>query len=198
MSKIEYQNWSTEIFQGFYESELYNGDTEYSFNTNSDDEQGYELQDWEGFTTAVAQDCAAGLWQCLNQEQEIIKSIEYKGLYSPRYYNFETDKLNLIIDCDVEALKKYCFEDNKAEFDVYLHDNFTSYDGFISFVPNNVKEFMSEYEDDTDRMLNVMIEFYLLQNLNLLAYNTLCTEWARQRLCEYMKPVEQEDESCNE
>lgn len=192
MQKVEYQNWSREIFQGFYESELYCSDIESDFNCDSDEVR--EIKDWQGFTTAVAQDCADCLWQCLNQKQEIIKSIEYKGLYSPKYYNFETDKLELIIECDIEALKTYCFKDNCGDFDLYLCDNFTSYDGFISFVPNHVKEFMSKYEDDTERLLNVMIEFYLLQNLNLLAYDTLCAEWARQRLCEYMEPVEADNE----
>lgn len=195
MSKIEYQNWSREIFQGFYESNLYNSDTEFYFNDGEDTER--EIKDWQGFTTAVAQDCTACLWQYLNQEQKIIKSIEYKGLYSPEYYNFETDKLNLIVDCDIEALKKYCFEDNKAKFDSYLHDNFTSYDGFISFVPNNIKEFISKYEDDTERLQNVMIEFYLLQNLDVSEYNEYCIESAQDRLYEYMEPVEQEGEPCS-
>lgn len=199
MSKIEYQNWSTEIFQGFYESELYNSDTEYSFNTNYDeDEQGFELQDWEGFTQAVAKEHADLLFDNLEQKEQIIKSIEYKGLYSPKYYNFETDKLDLIVDCDVEALKKYCFEDNKDEFDTYLHDNFTSYDGFISFVPNNAKEFMLKYEDDTERLLNVMIEFYILQNLDLETYRYATVEYAQDCLYDHMKPVKQEDKSCNE
>lgn len=196
MSKIEYQNWSTEIFQGFYESELYYSDIESDFNCGCDEVR--ELKDWQGFTTEVAKNCAEGLFEYLEQEQEIIKSIEYKGLYSPRYYNFETDKLDLIVNCDIEALKKYCFEDNKARFDTYLHDNFTSYDGFISFVPNNAKEFVLRYEDDTERLLNIMIEYYLLENLDMPAYNDYCVEQARQRLCEYMEPVEQEDESCNE
>jgi hypothetical protein len=188
MSKIEYENWSREIFQGFYESELYYSDIESDFNCDCDEVR--ELKDWKGFTTTVAQDCTACLWQCLNQEQEIIKSIEYKGLYSPKYYNFETDKLELVIDCDIEALKTYCFKDNCGDFDLYLYENFTSYDGFVSFVPNNLKEFYAKYEDDTERLLNVMIEFYLLQNLDLLAYRDSCAEWARQRLCEYMEPVE--------
>lgn len=192
MSKVEYQNWSTEIFQGFYESELYNSDTEYNFNANDDGEQGFELQDWEGFMQAVAKEHADLLFDNLEQKEQIIKSIEYKGLYSPRYYNFETDKLNLIIDCDIEALKTYCFDDNKAEFDTYLHDNFTSYDGFISFVPNNVKEFASKYEDDTERLLNVMIEFYILQNLDLETYRYATVEYAQDCLYDYMKPVKQE------
>lgn len=198
MSKIEYQNWSTEIFQGFYESELYNSDTEYSFNTNNDEDgQGYELQDWEGFTQAVAKEHADLLFDNLEQKEQIIKSIEYKGLYSPRYYNFETDKLDLIVDCDIEALKGYCFKNYKA-FDLYLHDNFTSYDGFISFVPNNVKEFAEKYEDDKERLLNVMIEFYILQNLDLETYRYATVEYAQDCLYDHMKPVEQEDESCSE
>ena len=192
MSKIEYENWSRDIFQGFYESELYNSDTEFYFNDGEDIER--EIKDWKGFTTAVAQDCAEGLWQYLEQKTEIIKSIEYKGLYSPKYYNFETDKLELVIDCDIEALKTYCFKDNCGLFDLYLYENFTSYDGFISFVPNNVKEFMSKYEDDTERLLNVMIEYYLLNNIDLNAYSEHCAECAQDRLYEYMKPVEADNE----
>ena len=199
MSKIEYQNWSTEIFQGFYESELYNSNTEYTFNTNNDeDEQGYELQDWVGFTQAVAKAHADLLFDNLEQKEQIIKSIEYKGLYSPKYYNFETDKLELVIDCDIEALEKYCFEDNCGDFDLYLCDNFTSYDGFISFVPNHVKEFVLKYECDTERLLNVMIEYYLLKNLDLERYRYATVEYTQDCLYEYMEPVEQEDESCNE
>lgn len=191
MSKIEYQNWSTEIFQGFYESELYNSDTEYSFNTNNDeDEQGYELQDWKGFTQAVAKAHADLLFDNLEQKEQIITAIEYKGLYSPKYYNFETDKLELVIDCDVEALKRYCFKDNCGDFDLYLYENFTSYDGFISFVPNNGKEFYARYEDDTERLLNVMIEFYLLRNLDLETYRYATVEYAQDCLYDYMKPVE--------
>ena len=195
MQKVEYQNWSREIFQGFYESELYNSDTEYNINTNCEEgEQGYELQDWEGFTQAVAKAHADLLFDNLEQKEQVIKSIEYKGLYSPRYYNFETDKLELVIDCDVEALKTYCFKDNCGEFDLYLYDNFTSYDGFISFVPNNVKEFMSKYEDDTERLLNVMIEFYILQNLDLETYRYATVEYAQDCLYDHMKPVEADNE----
>lgn len=190
MSKIEYENWSREIFQGFYESELYNSDTEFYFNDGEDIER--EIKDWKGFTTAVAQDCAEGLWQYLEQKTEIIKSIEYKGLYSPKYYNFETDKLELVIDCDIEALKTYCFKDNCGDFDLYLYENFTSYDGFISFVPNNLKEFYTKYEDDTERLLNVMIEYYLLNNIDLNAYSEHCAGCAQDRLYEYMKPIKQE------
>lgn len=48
MSKIEYQNWSTEIFQGFYESELYNSDTEYSFNTTATMSKGMNCKTGRG------------------------------------------------------------------------------------------------------------------------------------------------------
>jgi hypothetical protein len=197
MQKVEYQNWSIEIFQGFYESELYNSDTEYSFNANSDDEQGFELQDWEGFTQAVAKAHADLLFDNLEQKEQIITAIEYKGLCSPKYYNFETDKLELIIECDIEALKGYCFN-NYKDFDTYLHENFTSCDGFISFVPNNVQEFASRYKDDTERLLNVMIEYYLLRNLDLETYRYATVEYAQDCLYDHMKPVEQEDKPCSE
>ena len=188
MSKIEYQNWSTEIFQGFHESELYNSNTEYDFNAN--DEQVFELQDWKGFTQAVAKAHAGLLFDNLEQKEQIITAIEYKGLYSPKYYNFETDKLELVIDCDIEALKTDCFKDNCGDFDLYLYENFTSYDGFISFIPNNLKEFYVKYKDDTERLQNVMIEFYLLRNLDLETYRYATVEYAQDCLYDYMKPVE--------
>ena len=81
--KINYNNWSTKIFEGFYESNLYNSDSLYWI-TQTDREEGY------------------------------------------------------------------------------LKDNFTSYDGFISFIENNICTFKEQYKTDKNKCLNVMIEYYLL------------------------------------
>lgn len=138
--KHTYNNWSTKIFEGFYESNLYNSDTLYYLTQN---DRGEYLKD--------------------NQEYDIIQDMKLKDLYSPKYYNYETDSLIINVKLNLRKLKTFCFKTYRNEFDKYLHDNFTSYDGFISFVSNNINGFIEDYKQPcNDREINVMIEFYLL------------------------------------
>lgn len=165
--KINYNNWSTKIFEGFYESNLYNSDSLYWI-TQTDREEGYLKEneeydiDFEKFTDSVAKFAVEELKEVINQNDNIIKSMKYKRLYSPRYYNFETDSLLIDIDVNIKNLKNYCFRIHKNDFNQYLKDNFTSYDGFISFIENNICTFKEQYKTDKNKCLNVMIEYYLL------------------------------------
>ena len=117
MAKIEYYNWSTRIFDGFYESTLYNSDTEYNLNNilqDDENEAEYEL-DFKSYTEAVA-DFAVELLKdyCIN-DNNIINSMTYKRLSSPRYYNFDTDKLVIDIEYNEVLLLEY-IENNKKDF----------------------------------------------------------------------------------
>lgn len=87
----------------------------------------------------------------------------YDGMYHPRYYNFETDAVEFTLRYSDEfksCLTKYV-EDNKKLFDTYLHDNFTTLDGFISFTPNNYDEWLDGFNDDDARCVSVLIGYYL-------------------------------------
>ena len=52
--KIKYINWSTAIFPGFYESELYNSDTLYNITENDSDElkegEYYDFTEPDGYS----------------------------------------------------------------------------------------------------------------------------------------------------
>lgn len=67
------------------------------------------------------------------------------GFYSPREYNFSTDCLDFDMTINYRELVKAVkgLKDDQ-EFKTYLHDHFTSYDGFISFTPNNYDDILSE------------------------------------------------------
>ena len=169
--KYEYQNWSCAVFQGFYESPLYYCDTEYYLNEylNEDNEvkKEYEI-DFIPYTQAVCE-YAVELLDEYCTDNNIIRSMEYKSMSSPQYYNYSTDKLNIIIDLNLTKLKKY-IKDNAEDFNMYLKDNFTSYDGFCSFVSNSYKGFMNDYKEDfcgvdRDRCINVMVEYYILNQI---------------------------------
>lgn len=167
--KLQYVNWSTRIFSGFYESELYNSDTEYRLNELMQDEdhpETYEL-DFEPYERAVSEFAVELLKDyCITYAPDnIINSMDFVKLSSPRYYNFETDKLVIDVDFNLTKLKAY-IKKYRADFNQYLKDNFTSYDGFISYVANNYNDFMSEYTFEPwnkEKCLNVMLEYYILR-----------------------------------
>lgn len=164
--KHTYNNWSCKIFEGFYESSLYNSDSLYYIELQ-DREEGY-LQpnesydiDWDNFTDSVARQVTSNLYDVI-PNNEIIQNISFKSLYSPRYYNYETDSLILELNLNLTRLKTYCFTTHKKDFNQYLKDNFTSYDGFISFIPNNLIDFKELYSKNNTKLVNTMIEYYLL------------------------------------
>jgi hypothetical protein len=169
--RYEYQNWACAIFMGFYESPLFYSDTEYYLNEyyNEDNEVKKEYEvDFIPYTQAVCE-YATDLLADYCVDNNIVKSMQYKSMSSPQYYNYSTDKLNIIVDLNLTKLKKF-IRDNKEDFNMYLHDNFTSYDGFCSFVSNNYNKFMQDYKEDfcgvdKCRCINVMLEYYILTKI---------------------------------
>lgn len=164
--KYIYQNWSPVIFMGFYESILFNSDSEYYLNECLQDEdhpEQYEI-DFETYTQEVSEYATELLKDYIINDDNIVKNMKFISLYSPRYYNYDTDRLNIEMNINLNKLKAY-IKKNKTDFNLYLKDNFTSYDGFISFVENNYTCFKEQYTYDKNRCLNVMIEYYILNQL---------------------------------
>ena len=96
-----------------------------------------------------------------------VLSLEFIKVDSPKYCNYSTDKLvcNIEINKDVfvHELRKHDF-DNWEQF---LKDNFTSYDGFISFYPNTAiewDELINEKIEDYNVIIETLLQFYLEQN----------------------------------
>lgn len=159
-------NHSYAIFPGFYESVLSNGDDFIEWNVEDDCE--IEYIDFKKYMHEVGVLYTKCLWNEVveNVEELIISDFKFVSIYSPAFYNYSTDKLEIEMEVDFEKLKTYCFELNAAEFENYLKENFTSRSGFISFVPNNGQEFRVYLENEQEQALDVMIEFYLLQTVN--------------------------------
>ncbi len=110
-------------FPGFYESEL-------SYLIDREDEQREEngdpaISDYKAARLALSQ-----VWiDALNGE--LGTAFEFSELWSPREYNFGTDKLYVTIaPADVEKLRQY---HGSAELGRIIAEECKSYDGFISF-----------------------------------------------------------------
>lgn len=192
-------NVDCSYFEGFYESLLYNSDTEYYFNQEREEgKPECELKDFAGFSEAVAKHAVYEIVSELRFNDTPLKSIDYVGIDSPQYYNFTTDKLKMKVKYDSKSLKSY-MRKHESEFADYLYDHFTSYDGFISFVANNPHEFylqMQEGESERQRGLEIMIDFIIQNELGEsgcedVRFNT--ADYAREALYEYMEPVSESE-----
>lgn len=200
MSKMKYINWTATIFPGFYESDLYNSDTLYNINY-SQDEGEPELDFCEGgfekYCESVAKQAAELLACDLDQDQDIIRESQFVALHSPRYYNFETDKIECELDLDWPALVVWV-KQNLTLFEDYLKENFTSRDGFWSFVPNNTREFFNQLDDDFEKLSQVMIEFYILNHLDQDLWREHLWEIASNTIYEYLESVATDEQQNNQ
>lgn len=190
--KHTYHQYSLSLFEGFYESNLYNSDTEYYLNEylngTSDNPKAYEIKDFAGFCRKVSEYAVSLLESDLNVDSDILSDFRLLEIDSPRYYNFRTDRLILSVNVDVDLLQGYAYSSHPIEFESYLKENFTSYDGFISFVPNNLSDFLEWAEQEQDRAIDVLIEFYLLSRIDLDSYHRDLYEKANELQMEFIEP----------
>lgn len=184
------------FFPGFYESTLYNSDSEYyASEVLSENGESYELKDFEGFKNAVGREAAKILYESLSLEcYDIIKDVKFNSINSPRFYNFETDKLILKVKLNKRGLLRW-IKEYKTDFNSYLKENYTSRDGFWSFIENNFNDFMQQYESEgrVGRCVDVMLDFYFSTQFDKYESNPFeyeLTEAADSLLFEYMEPTE--------
>lgn len=69
-------------------------------------------------------------------------ALEYESLKSPKYYNFETDRIYAHISLkDAQSLFDFV---NQGQLSATIKENFTSRSGFISFYSNDVLEWLAK------------------------------------------------------
>lgn len=76
-------------------------------------------------------------------ENNLASNVEFVKLVSPKFYNYSTDKIIIKGTFNIPVIIKV-INNNLENFKNFLKDNYTSYDGFISFIANNSNEFLSE------------------------------------------------------
>lgn len=89
---------------------------------------------------------------------EIFPSFRYnfEKVVSPKQYNYGTDEIYATANFDMKEIIDYLVA-NKESFDSYAKDNFSSYDGFVSFLPNNYDEFLNEMNKADERTMSSFI-----------------------------------------
>ena len=101
--------------------------------------------------------------------KSVLPSFNYtfERIQSPKYYNYGTDEIYALATFDTDELLNYLIK-NGDKFEEYCKNNFSSYDGFISFLPNNAYEFVEKMKtaDASDKSSFVLgaISFVLENN----------------------------------
>lgn len=199
-------------FYGFYNTIYYNCEMENDYNEMMDGEgdesldknhKHYELVHYDEYQKDLCKK-----WVDLVRHQletatgNVIRSIKYKRLDSPRFYNFETDKLVASINFRINALKRWCFITKPDKFNEYLNEHYSSYDGFCSFIPNCIGEFKQKYykeyttnkERENNNLFNVMLEFYLECQVDFETdVNESLEYWINDEFPNYMELVDDEE-----
>lgn len=100
---------------------------------------------------------------------EIIDDEDNIEVISPTYYNYRTDSCYCLVETNIETLQELKNFGLKNEEDVqeYLRNHFTSYEGFHSFISNDIEYWkqldINEYVEET-RYLIALLDIIIALN----------------------------------
>lgn len=153
---------------------LFSGTYETIWNAHEYDDNGYEFEldyttkDLMKSITEAYQENTIAILNDLRGKVDFIENIEFLGTYySPRQYNFSTDVIDFTLTINWAKLLKTLHKLKKDKlFHKFLKDNFSSYDGFISFTPDNFDDLETEILNDlqeSEQSIGAIIQ-YLTSN----------------------------------
>ena len=106
-----------------------------------------------------------------------ISDIETVSINSPRFYNFECDELyfDLIVENQfnnniIDKINNLS-TDELIRFNTYLKDNYSSYDGFVSFTSNNSLDVINNVKNYDERDISAFLNWYIFDFLNEIDEN---------------------------
>ena len=179
-------------FPGFYESIFCNSDEffddEYELRESLKEivvdeklDVAYEYEDFEQYkkdvSKAYLEYYVEKIIDCLPSKIsdddcfkfEIVDDEDNIEVISPKYYNYTTDSCYCLVETNIETLQKLKNFGLKNEEDVqeYLRNHFTSYNGFHSFVSNDIEYWkqldIKEYVEET-RYLIALLDMIIALN----------------------------------
>tara|TARA_R110002167_G_scaffold365441_1_gene590211 strand:- start:784 stop:1374 length:591 start_codon:yes stop_codon:yes gene_type:complete len=171
MPNIKYE--TTIPFQGFYgsihenevdwtiEQEIQNLQDEYK-KTDKQIEDWLDAVEYKKIFKAYAQHYV----NCINQELDI-PSLDFKELNSPKFYNYETDRIFCTLEeTDLVQIHKKII--NTSDFKKLVSDTFTPRDGFSPSYSNDVIDWIRKPVKSLDHNeIGLLIECYF--NMELLS-----------------------------
>jgi len=173
------------FFPGFYESDLENSDTSYwaikeeveyyqreycsdwgpgdkedapIYEQITEDDLDFDYKEYEkevidGFVLA---------WK--EYAPEIVEGVEFTDMVSPKYYNFSTDRIFADVDLrdDWKEVMRAFMEENHDWLKDRIKKDWSSYDGFCSFMENDIEEWDKMLFEEMDaRYISTMLGYMM-------------------------------------
>ena len=172
------------FFPGFYESDLMNSDTSYwaikeeleyyqrdyceygpgepeekpLYEQLTEDDLDFRYSDYE-------HDVAENFLEAWKYyAPEIVENAENPQIDSPRYYNFRNDELFADVELreDWQDVMRHFIAENYDWLQNRVHEDWTSYDGFMSFMDNDLDEWPAHLFDEQDvRYISTMLAYMM-------------------------------------
>ncbi|WP_296683278.1 hypothetical protein, partial [Flavobacterium sp.] len=135
-------------------------------------EQFWDNFDYNKYKTKI-QELAAEF--SMYEIDENFVTIKAGELYSPRYYNFDTDNIELTVEFDKVKLLENL---DKNDFNTFLKENYSYYDGFYSFTANNFDEWYIDYKDEKETAIGALLTYLFKdseyqESFNLYVYENI-------------------------
>ena len=152
------------IFNGFYGTNL----GEYLEDRIDDSE--YESIDWKSTYEDIATEFF-DLFVATEGVSEILVKfgikLQYKELWSPRFYNYHNDRIYMTVTYDPNTLSEKVFKDKYYDSLVeILKNEFTSGPGFTSFYSNDTKDIEKYLSDMNDEIILSYVIYWLLEDID--------------------------------
>lgn len=176
-------------FCGFYESEadmMIDHEIEYAFNEDIP-EDFYLHFNGKVVAQAFSKEYVPLFVEYFKDHTGIALDIQFKELYSPRYYNFETDRI--FCNISMESVKAMFDYVGKECLNDCIQDRFTDRDGFISFY----QESMKDPKQDRSGSWNVSLDEWDHNQIETLII--ACLRYSDVDNIDYYELME--DASCN-
>jgi len=162
------------FFPGFYESIYSNSDTGYNAIYEDMDYlremyPGAEINDfnfdYKRFEAAIVDKFVEAF---KGYKPAFVEGIEFESLYSPRYYNYDTDRIycNIELSDDWKNQAKEFIARNYDTLKERIRRDWSPYDGFISFIENDIEAFRVELLDNEKPLYVQILLQYVMEYEN--------------------------------
>lgn len=183
---INYSQKDYFLFEGFYETILGDWDSVEEAERQYAEEQGRKIGyiiKWDEYKKRLGDYIFSKLKEYV-KDDEIFGEFKFKEIWSPQYYNYDTDHLDGEIEVDIDALASRIKADKKAleGFDKYLHEHYSDRSGFVSFIPNNAEDLFKRLDFKKDsRESDVLLDYWFIVQIWRDKYSDDC--WDVVSLC---------------
>ena len=183
---INYSQKDYFLFEGFYETILGDWDSVEEAERQYAEEQGRKIGyiiKWDEYKKRLGDYIFSKLKEYV-KDDEIFGEFKFKEIWSPQYYNYDTDHLDGEIEVDIDALASRVKADKNAleGFDKYLHEHYSDRSGFVSFIPNNAEDLFKKLDIKKDsRESDVLLDYWFIVQIWRDKYADDC--WDVVSLC---------------